>query len=143
MTSSASSGSISSSSAAAVSGGSSAIRSAASSGDISSRTSAARSASSVLEDLDLVLLGQLLEHVGEPLVVERGHDARRRRSGGRSWITLAASAGRISLSACEQVGGALGRLLALVSPVDLAPLHDVGLAAAAQRLGRLLDARPG
>ena len=27
----------------------------------------------MLEDLDLVVLGQLLEHVGQPLVVERGH----------------------------------------------------------------------
>ena len=54
--------------------GSSASRSAASSGCMASSTSAARSRAQRAEDLDLVVLGQLLEHVGEPLVVQRrGH----------------------------------------------------------------------
>ena len=55
----------------------------------------------VAEDLDLVLLGQLLEDVGEPLVVER-RDDRGAPLGGRSWITLAASAGRSSSSAASR-----------------------------------------
>ena len=57
-----------------VAAGSSRSRSAASSGSIASSTSAARSAPTCASSARLVGLGQLLEDVGEPLVVERvGH----------------------------------------------------------------------
>ena len=93
------------------------------------------------EDLDLVLLGQLLEDVGEPLVVEGGGDLARGASGGRSWMTLARSAGRISSSAASRwVAPWLSSGWA--KPVDLAPLHDVGLALAAEALRALLQRDP-
>ena len=64
-----------------------------------------------------------------------------RRSAGRSWIMFAASAGRISLSAAIRwvapwASSRLGQ------PLDVAPLDDVGLAAAAEALGGLLDGDP-
>ena len=73
-TGAASSGSISSSSRSWSAAGISPSRSAASSSSIASSTSAARSSPSVREQVDLVVLGQLLEDVGEPLVVERVDD---------------------------------------------------------------------
>ena len=94
----------------------------------------------MLEDLDLVLLGQLLEHVGEALVVER-----RDHGGpplGREVVDHVGRVGGAHLvERGDQVRGALGRL-APGQPLDVAPLHDVGLAAAPQPLGRLLDRDP-
>ena len=94
----------------------------------------------VLEDLDLVLLGQLLEDVGEALVVHGGH-----HGGTPLGRQVVDHVGRVGgphlVERRDQVGGALG-LLAPGEPLDVAPLDDVGLAAAAQPLGRLLHRDP-
>ena len=140
LTSSASSGSISWSRISAVSGGSSAIRSAASSGSISSRTSAARSLSSWPMISTWSSSGSSSRTSASRSSVRAATTAVR-RSNGRSWITLAASAGPELVERVDELGGALGRL-APGQPLDLAPLHDVGLAAPAQRLGGLLDRDP-
>ena len=64
-----------------------------------------------------------------------------RRSAGRSWMTLAASAARISLRA------AMSWVAPWVSSrrveaLDVAPVDDVGLALAPEALGRLLHGDP-
>ena len=58
---------------------------------------------SSVEDLDLVVLGQLLQDVGEPLVVEAAATSRRRLAG-RSCRTLARSAGRSVVHHGQQAG---------------------------------------
>ena len=71
--------------------------------------SAARSDSELAEDLDLVVLGQLLEHVGEPLVVEGGRDLAAPL--GRQVVDHVGEVGRPHLvERGEQVGGALAGL---------------------------------
>ena len=125
----------------AVSGGRSAIRSAASSADISSRMSAARSESRWLEDLDLVLLRELLEHVGQPLVVER------RDHGGPSLLRQVVDhVGRVGGPHLVQRGDQVGRALvglAAGQALDVAPLDDVGLPAPAEGPSRAPARRPG
>ena len=108
----------------------------------------------------------LLEHVGGALAVEVPRistwsssgsssrtSARRsssraattavRRSGGRSWITLAASAGRISLRAAIRWVAPCVGLAVRRGRLDVAPLHDVGLALAPQALAPAPARRPG
>ena len=92
------------------------------------------------EDLDLVLLGQLLEDVGEPLVVERG-DHGGAPLDGQVVDDVGGVGGAHLVQRRDQVRGALG-LLAQGQPDHVAPLHHVGLAAPAQALGRLLDGDP-
>ncbi len=95
----------------------------------------------MLEDLDLVLLGQLLEDVGEPLVVQsRDHLA---ATLGRQVVDHGRGVGRPEI---RQRGHQVHRALADLAggqPLDVAPLGHVGLAAAAEALGRLLDRDPG
>ena len=95
----------------------------------------------MLEDLDLVLLGQLLEHVGEPLVVERrDHLA---APLGRQVVDHRGRVGRAQVGERrDQVDGALAGLAA-GEAVDVAPLDDVRLRPAPEALGRLLDGDPG
>ena len=99
----------------------------------------------MLEDLDLVLVGQLLEDVGEPLVVQRGDHGGPPL--GRQVVDDAGGVGGAHLvQGRDQVGGAL-RGLAAHQPDDVAPLDDVGLAATAQALApqplaRLLHGDP-
>ncbi len=70
--------------------------------------------------------GSLLQDVGEPLVVERGHDRGPPLDG--EVVDHAGRVGRPHLvERVHEVGGALG-LLATAEPLDVAPLDDVGLA---------------
>ncbi len=94
----------------------------------------------MLQDHHLVLLGHLLEYVGEPFVVERrGH---RDPAVQGQVVQHARGVGRAHLvERRHQVGGGLGGFVA-GDAVDIAPLHDVGLPAAPQRLCRLLDGHP-
>ncbi len=79
----------------------------------------------VLEDLDLVLLGQLLQHVGQPLVVERGHHLAAPLR--RELVDDVGGVGRAQVGQRgDQVLGALV-VLAVLEPVDVVPLDDVGL----------------
>ena len=71
-----------------------------------SRTSAARSPPEPAQDLDLVVLGQLLENVREPLVVERGGDLGA-ALGAEVVDELGEVGGLEALIALEQLGGAL------------------------------------
>ncbi len=116
------------------------MRSAASSGDISSSTSAARSESRWPKISTWSSSGQLLEHVGEPLVVHRG-DHRGTPLDGQVVQHVRGVGGLHLRELGDQQGGALG-LLAPGQPVDLAPLDDVGLAAAAELAARLLHGHP-
>ena len=140
LTSSASSGSISWSRISAVSGGSSAIRSAASSGSISSRTSAARSLSSWPMISTWSSSGSSSRTSASRSSVRAATTADPPLE--RQVVDHAGGVGRAELvERVDELGGALGGL-APGQPLDLAPLHDVGLAAPAQGLGRLLDRDP-
>ena len=92
------------------------------------------------EDLDLVLLGQLLEDVGQPLVVEGGHD-RRAPLGGQRVDGVGRVGGAHLVEGQQQLGRALA-VVAAGQPLEVAPVDDVGLAAAAQPLGGLLHGDP-
>ena len=108
---------------------------------MASSTSAARSSLELAEDLDLVVLGQLLEDVGELLVVERGGDLD--PALGRQLVQDAGEVGGVELlEGGQQVGRALAGLLDL-QPAGVAPLDGEGLAAAAQALAGTPDEQPG
>ena len=95
----------------------------------------------VLEDLDLVLLGQLLEDVGQPLVVEGGDDLAAALRG--ELVDHVGGVGRAQVGQRgDQVLGALV-VLALLEPLDVVPLHDVGLRPAAEALRALGQRDPG
>ncbi len=95
----------------------------------------------MLEDLDLVLLGQLLEDVREPLVVHPGdHLAAPLR--GQLVDHVGGVRGTQVGERGDQVLGALV-VLALVETLDVVPLHDVGLRSPAEPLGALGERDPG
>ncbi len=89
----------------------------------------------MLEDLDLVLLGQLLEHVRQPFVVEgRDHLG---PSFGRQLVDHVRRVSRPQVrERGDEVLGALV-LLPLVETLHVVPLHDVGLCPAPETLGAL------
>ena len=139
--SAASSGSIFWSSSSWRSLGSSASRSAASSGSIASSTSAARPTSRPGEDLDLVVLGQLLDDVGEPLVVQRRGDL---GAAARAEVVddLGEVGGLEVLVGLEQADRALA-VGGLAQADDVLDRHEQGLAAAAPEPAQSAAARAG
>ena len=94
----------------------------------------------MLEDLDLVLVRQLLQHVRQALDIQCG-DHGGAALGGEVVEHVGRVGGSHLVQGRDQVSGALRRLTPDQSD-HVAPLHDVGLAPASKALAGLLHGDP-